>query len=142
MTLTYQFRKAFKWLDKVTSINPVLYSVSILAFLNILGHIQQGHLSLVLYFTIIALALRNSTSNMALILGIPMIFINFLSLYFFKYSFYSYFYTNKDTETEGFTKQERKDLETNFRLMLDKYEEDNEVEIMDDEDEDDNKEIV
>lgn len=58
----------------------VLNIVSLIALFNIIGYIVLGKLNTTLYFIIIAVLVRYFSKNMVLVLGIPLIIVNLLSL--------------------------------------------------------------
>jgi len=58
----------------------VLHVVSFLALLNVIGHMVIGHYNIVIYFIVFALLVRYFSKNMIVVLGIPLILVNMLSL--------------------------------------------------------------
>lgn len=58
----------------------VLNIVSILALLNVVGYLVIGNVNLVLYFIVVAILVRYFSKNMTIVLGVPLIIINLLSL--------------------------------------------------------------
>ena len=59
----------------------VLNIVSILAFLNIIGYTFMGKFDSVIIFIVIGFLVSNFSKNMIIILGIPLIIINLLTLH-------------------------------------------------------------
>ena len=58
----------------------VLNIVSIIALFNVIGYMIIGDFNTVLYFIIIAVLVRYFSKNMIVVLGIPLIIVNFMSL--------------------------------------------------------------
>ena len=58
----------------------VLNIVALIALFNIIGYIVLGKLNTTLYFIVIAVLVRYFSKNMVLVLGIPLIIVNLLSL--------------------------------------------------------------
>jgi hypothetical protein len=58
----------------------VLNIVALIALFNIIGYIVLGKLNTTLYFIVIAILVRYFSKNMVLVLGIPLILVNLLSL--------------------------------------------------------------
>ena len=58
----------------------VLNIVSLIAFFNIIGYMVIGDFNNVIYFIIIAVLVRYFSKNMIIVLGLPLIIINLLSL--------------------------------------------------------------
>ena len=76
----------------------VLYIISFLALFNVIGHMIIGNFNLVVVFFVISLLVRYFSKNMIVVLGVPLIFVNILSL-------------NNNSYLEGFegeTKEEPK----------------------------------
>ena len=67
-------------LSKFLTNKWVLNIVAILAFLNVIGYLIMGNLNTVLFFIIIAVLIRYFSKNMIIVLGIPLILVNLLSL--------------------------------------------------------------
>lgn len=61
----------------------VLYLVTALSFLNILGFIQRGYLEHVLIYILLAALVFQYTKNMVFVLGIPLISVH---LYLYVYN--------------------------------------------------------
>jgi hypothetical protein len=59
--------------------NPVLYATAVVAFLNILGFLQIGKINIVLLYIVLGLLLSYYTKHMVIILGVPLLIINFVS---------------------------------------------------------------
>lgn len=83
-TIKKQGRKVYSTVDKFTSTNPFLYTIVIISFLNVLGLIKMNRLRLVNLYLIIAFILRYFISNMAIVLGLPLLVVNFASYWGFK----------------------------------------------------------
>lgn len=83
-TIKKQGRKVYSTVDKFTSTNPFLYTIVIISFLNVLGLIKMNRLRLVNLYLIIAFVLRYFISNMAIVLGLPLLVVNFASYWGFK----------------------------------------------------------
>jgi hypothetical protein len=58
----------------------VLHIISFLALFNVIGHMIIGHYNIVFYFIIIALLVRYFSKNMIVVLGVPLILVNLMSL--------------------------------------------------------------
>ena len=58
----------------------VLHIISFLALFNVIGHMIIGHYNIVVYFIIIALLVRYFSKNMIVVLGVPLILVNLMSL--------------------------------------------------------------
>ena len=67
-------------LSKFLTNKWVLNIVAIIAFLNVIGYLIMGNLNTVLFFIIIAVLIRYFSKNMIIVLGIPLILVNLLSL--------------------------------------------------------------
>jgi len=67
-------------LSKILSNKWVLIIVSLFAFLNVVGYIIVGNFNSLAYFIVFALFIRYFSKNMILILGIPLLLANLLSL--------------------------------------------------------------
>ena len=67
-------------LSKFLTNKLVLNIVATLAFLNVLGYIVLGNLNSVIFFIIVAVLIRYFSKNMIIVLGIPLILVNLLSL--------------------------------------------------------------
>jgi len=66
--------------SKILTNKLVLNIVSILALLNVIGYIVMGNLNSVVFFIILAVLVRYFSKNMIIVLGVPLIFVNLLSL--------------------------------------------------------------
>lgn len=58
----------------------VLNIISFIALFNVIGHMVIGNYNLVVYFIILALLVRYFSKNMIVVLGVPLILVNMLSL--------------------------------------------------------------
>jgi len=67
-------------LSKFLTNKWVLNIVAILALLNVLGYIVLGNLNSAIFFIIVAVLTRYFSKNMIIVLGIPLILVNLLSL--------------------------------------------------------------
>ena len=84
----------------------VLHIVSFLALFNVIGHMVIGHYNIVIYFILIALLVRYFSKNMIVVLGIPLILVNLLSLKDGSYM------EGLETQTDGKEKKEEKKGDT------------------------------
>ena len=73
----------------------VLHIVSFLALFNVIGYMVIGHYNSVLIFIVIAVLIRYFSKNMIVVLGVPLLLVNFMSLN--RNSYYEGMETN-DTE--------------------------------------------
>lgn len=83
-------KKIFNKVDKFTSINPILYGVSFLSFFNIIGLIKLQRTRLLSLFLLLSTLMLFITKNMALVLGIPLLFVNLI--YFYSFAPYKTFF--------------------------------------------------
>ena len=67
-------------LSKFLTNKWVLNIVAILTFLNVIGYIVLGNLNSAIFFIIVAVLVRYFSKNMIIVLGIPLILVNLLSL--------------------------------------------------------------
>jgi hypothetical protein len=58
----------------------VLNIVSILALLNVIGYMVMGNLNSVVFFIVLAVLVRYFSKNMIIVLGVPLVLVNLLSL--------------------------------------------------------------
>ena len=58
----------------------VLKIVAFLALLNVIGYTVTGNFNNVIYFIVIAVLVRYFSKNMTIVLGVPLIFVNLISL--------------------------------------------------------------
>ena len=68
------------YLSKFLTNKLVLNVVLVLAILNIAGYMVMGYFNNVLLFIIVAILVRYFSKNMIIVLGIPLLFVNLLSL--------------------------------------------------------------
>ena len=61
----------------------VLNIVSVIALINVLGYMMMGEIDLVLFYIILAVVIKHFSHNMIVVLGVPIILINFISLKFY-----------------------------------------------------------
>lgn len=67
-------------LSKFLTNKLVLNIVSLLALFNVIGYMVMGYFNIVVLFIVIAILVRYFSKNMIVVLGIPLILINLLSL--------------------------------------------------------------
>ena len=67
-------------LSKFLTNKLVLNIVSVLAFFNVIGYLVMGKINSTLIFIIIAVLVRYFSKNMIIVLGIPLILVNLLSV--------------------------------------------------------------
>lgn len=121
-------------LKKLLSNNLLLYTTTFISFLNILGFIRMGKLNIVLLFITLALLISVYTKNMIIILGLPLIISNFVSL----------IDTNREG-LEGASDDEKSNIDDN-ELDNNQYENqdqnvnENEIEVIDEYENDENDE--
>jgi hypothetical protein len=68
------------YISKFLTNKLVLNIVALIALFNVIGYIVMGHINNVLLFIILAILVRYFSKNMILVLGIPLLFVNLLSL--------------------------------------------------------------
>jgi hypothetical protein len=83
----------------------VLNVVALIAFLNVIGYIVMGNFNATLVFIILAVLVRYFSKNMIIVLGIPLILVNLLSL---KGAMYEGLENNTDTTATAETKKDAK----------------------------------
>ena len=67
-------------LSKFLTNKLVLNIVSLLALFNVIGYMVMGYFNIVVLFIVIAILARYFSKNMIVVLGIPLILVNLLSL--------------------------------------------------------------
>ena len=67
-------------LSKFLTNKLVLNIVSLIALFNVIGYMVMGYFNIVVLFIIIAILVRYFSKNMIIVLGIPLILINLISL--------------------------------------------------------------
>ena len=67
-------------LSKFLTNKLVLNIVSLLALFNVIGYMVMGYFNIVVLFIVIAILVRYFSKNMIIVLGIPLILINLISL--------------------------------------------------------------
>ena len=67
-------------LSKFLTNKLVLNIVSLLALFNVIGYMVMGYFNIVVLFIIIAILVRYFSKNIIIVLGIPLILINLISL--------------------------------------------------------------
>ena len=88
----------------------VLNIVSIIALFNVIGYMIIGDFNTVLYFIIIAVLVRYFSKNMIVVLGIPLIIVNFMSL---KRNSYVEGMENNEEQKDKENNKDQKDKENN-----------------------------
>ena len=83
-------------LSKFLTNKLVLNIISLIALFNVLGYMVMGYFNIVILFIAIAILVRYFSKNMIVVLGIPLILINLLSL-------------GKSVSFEGFETKDDKD---------------------------------
>jgi len=66
--------------SKILSNKWVLNIISILALFNVIGYMVMGNLNNVVFFIILAMLVRSFSKNMIIVLGVPLILVNLISL--------------------------------------------------------------
>jgi hypothetical protein len=66
--------------SKIFTNKWVLNIVSFLALFNVIGHMVIGNYNLVVYFILLALLVRYFSKNMIVVLGVPLILVNIVSM--------------------------------------------------------------
>ena len=67
-------------LSKFLTNKWVLKIVSLIAFLNLIGYIVMGNINSLVFFIILSVLISYFSKNMIIILGVPLILVNMLSL--------------------------------------------------------------
>jgi len=57
----------------------VLYIVSFIALLNVIGYMMLGKLNIVIYYVVLAVLVRYFSKNMIIVFGIPLIIVNLMA---------------------------------------------------------------
>jgi len=68
------------YISKFLTNKLVLNIVALIALFNVIGYIVMGHINNVILFIILAILVRYFSKNMILVLGIPLLFVNLISL--------------------------------------------------------------
>jgi len=95
----------------------VLNIVAILALFNVIGYAVIGNVNLVLYFVVIAVLVRYFSKNMTIVLGVPLIIVNLLSL---KGNMLEGMENNKEKRLEEKKKKEQKKIDKLVKKQSDK----------------------
>jgi len=66
--------------SKILTNKWVLNIVSLIALLNVIGYIVMGNLNNVLIFIVLAVLVRYFSKNMIIVLGVPLILVNIITL--------------------------------------------------------------
>jgi len=77
--------KVSSTVSKILTNKLVLNIVSIIALLNVIGYMMMGNLNNVVMFLIIAVLVRYFSKNMIIVLGVPLVLVNLMSLKGFSY---------------------------------------------------------
>ena len=77
--------KVSSTVSKILSNKLVLNIVSIIALLNVIGYMMMGNLNNVVMFLIIAVLVRYFSKNMIIVLGVPLVLVNLMSLKGYSY---------------------------------------------------------
>ncbi len=72
--------KVKSYVSKILTNQWVLKIVSLLALLNIIGYMVMGNLNSIVFFVLLAVLVRYFSKNMIIVLGVPIILVNLLSL--------------------------------------------------------------
>ena len=77
--------KVSSTVSKILTNKLVLNIVSIVALLNVIGYMMMGNLNNVVMFLILAVLVRYFSKNMIIVLGVPLVLVNLMSLKGFSY---------------------------------------------------------
>lgn len=77
--------KVSSTVSKILTNKLVLNIVSIIALLNVIGYMMMGNLNNVVMFLVIAVLVRYFSKNMIIVLGVPLVLVNLMSLKGFSY---------------------------------------------------------
>jgi hypothetical protein len=58
----------------------VLHIIAFLSLFSVIGHMMLGHYNIVIYFIVLALLVRYFSKNMIVVLGIPLLLVNIMSM--------------------------------------------------------------
>ena len=72
--------------SKILANKLVLNIVAILALFNVIGYMVMGNLNNVVFFLILAVLVRYFSKNMIVVLGVPLVLVNLVSLRDYGYS--------------------------------------------------------
>ena len=100
----------------------VLNIVSLIALFNVIGYMVMGHFNNVVLFILLAVLVRYFSKNMIIVLGIPLIFVNLLSLKGFRYEGMENNSNNKDVDDKKVeAKETKKDVKQNEMIRKINY---------------------
>ena len=77
--------KVSSTVSKILTNKLVLNIVSIVALFNVLGYMVMGNLNNVVFFLILAVLVRYFSKNMIIVLGVPLVLVNLMSLKDYSY---------------------------------------------------------
>lgn len=77
--------KVSSTVSKILTNKLVLNIVSILALFNVIGYMVMGNLNNVVFFLILAVLVRYFSKNMIIVLGVPLVLVNLMSLKGYSY---------------------------------------------------------
>ena len=77
--------KVSSTVSKILTNKLVLNIVSILALFNVIGYMVMGNLNNVVFFLILAVLVRYFSKNMIIVLGVPLVLVNLMSLKDYSY---------------------------------------------------------
>jgi hypothetical protein len=87
----------------------VLMIVSLLALLNVIGYMVIGNLNKVIFFIILSVLIRYFSKNMTIVLGVPLILVNMISIKIVSFSEGLEMNDDKKEKNEKVEKIEKKD---------------------------------
>ena len=81
----------------------VLHIIAFLSLFSVIGHMMLGHYNIVIYFIVLALLVRYFSKNMIVVLGIPLVLVNIMSMN--KVSLMEGLENNSDSKSDDATKK-------------------------------------
>jgi hypothetical protein len=78
--------KVSSTVSKILTNKLVLNIVSIIALFNVLGYMVMGNLNNVVFFLLLAVLVRYFSKNMIIVLGVPLVLVNLMSLKDYAYT--------------------------------------------------------
>ena len=111
--------------SKIFTNKWVLNIVSFLALFNVIGHMVIGNYNLVVYFILLALLVRYFSKNMIVVLGVPLILVNIVSMN----GNYVEGMENKEGEKKGMAGDKKKSTTENMEVAEGEEEEVEEFEV-------------
>ena len=78
--------KVSSTVSKILTNKLVLNIVSIVALFNVLGYMVMGNLNNVVFFLILAVLVRYFSKNMIIVLGVPLVLVNLMSMKDYAYT--------------------------------------------------------